>query len=379
MDLRTKLLELLAPLVVGDEVAPGVRLRGASDEVGPRLVFEIDGTPLYVEVAPIEAGTPAAATSARLRFAYVGAAGTARTRGLEVCRAVARRAAGSESAILEGLARDGALDHGGATRLREVRVDRLLEEAWHDGRRYHTLSPYVGCLVGCRFCYAQSHVALTRRLAGRAPAPWGSYVDVRTNAAEVLARELDEQDVRVVKLCPIVSDPYQAVEVRAGITRACLETMTRARRPPVPIVLTRARLVERDTALLAGLRARVGFSLPTLDDAVRAHFEPRAASIPERLEVLGALGRAGVETFGVVQPLLPGPLDALVDALAEHCASVTLDVLRGTEGAAGDFADPRFAHATDDGWQAQRAAALEAALRARGVPVWRELPPGVMP
>lgn len=377
MDLRTKLLDLLAPVRVGDELLPGARLRGASDEIGPRLVFEVDGEPLHVEVAPIEAATPAAATSARLRFAYVGATGAGRARGLAICRAVARLATINERAVLEELARDASADGDRPARVRELHVERLLEEAWHEGRRFHTLSPYVGCLVGCRFCYAQSHVALTRRLAGRAAVPWGSYVDVRVNAAEVLARELEEQDVRVVKLCPIVSDPYQAVEARAGVTRACLEAMARARRPPVPIVLTRCRLVERDAALLATLGARVGFSLPTVDDGVRAHFEPRAASIPERLEALTALRRAGVATFGVVQPVLPGPLPALVDALAAHCASVTLDVLRGVEGAAGDFADPRFAHAASAAWQAERAAELERALRERGVPVWRELPPGL--
>ena len=115
---------------------------------------------------------------------------------------------------------------------REVRVTRLLEESHHEGRVFHTLSPYVGCLIGCRYCYAQSHVVLARRLARRIEAPWGSYVDVRVNAADVLAAELARGDVRIVKFCPIVSDPYQGVERRYGLTRACLETIAHANRRP---------------------------------------------------------------------------------------------------------------------------------------------------
>ncbi|HEX8794603.1 MAG TPA: radical SAM protein [Polyangiaceae bacterium] len=373
--LHTKLLDLVAPVSPGDELVPGVRLVGASEEAGPRLQLVIDGEPLAIEISPAESSARAFVQTPRLRFAYVASGPAGRARGPEACRAVAERAKRNEEAVLAALEQESAAGATADPRIREVRVDRLLEGAWHEGRTFHTLSPYVGCLVGCRFCYAQSHVALSRQLARRRAVPWGSYVDVRVNAAEVLATELQTIDVRTIKLCPVVSDPYQAVESRYGVTHACLEAIARAARRPAVLVLTRTSLVARDAAILGELRAYVGVSLPTVDDEVRAHFEPRAATIAERLAVLRTLRAAGATTMAVVQPLLPGPVEALADAIAAHCGSASIGVLEGVEGAADDFADPRFRHARKDAWQLEHAQRLREMLLARGVTVWRELPP----
>jgi DNA repair photolyase len=233
--------------------------------------------------------------------------------------------------------------------------------------------------VGCRFCYAQSRVAEVRRLALLAQAPWGSYVDVRVNAPEVLASELERLPPLPIKFCPIVSDPYHPIERRYRVTRGCLEALGDAAIPRPVLVLTRCRLVERDLDVLAALpRAYVGVSIPTVDDEVRGHFEPRGASISERLALLATFARAGVGTFAVVQPILPGSIPALADALADRCGSVSIDVLRGEFGAAEEFADARFAHARDPAWQNARAAEMREALAARGVAVWEgELPPGL--
>jgi DNA repair photolyase len=120
----------------------------------------------------------------------------------------------------------------------------------------------------------------------------------------------------------------------------------------------------------------VGASIPTADDDVRRHFEPRAASVPERVEALTALRAAGIRTFAVVQPILPGPIDELAALLAGAVSSVTIDVLRGEELAAADFDDPRYTRARMDDWQQAQARELRGALAARGVLVWRgELPP----
>jgi len=235
----------------------------------------------------------------------------------------------------------------------------------------------VGCLIGCRFCYAQSRVGIARDLERLPNVPWGSYVDARINAPEVLAKELAETAPRPLKFCPIVCDPYQAVEKRYGITRRCLEAIRDAGAAWPTMVLTRSRLIERDAALLASLpSARGGVSIPTIDDAVRQHFEPRGASVDDRLGVLRMLRAAGVPTFAVVQPLLPGSIVALADALAETVSSVSIDVLHGVEGAEEEFDAPAYVESKDADWQVARALELEAALEVRGVAVWRgELPP----
>src|SRR5262249_51135285 len=158
----------------------------------------------------------------------------------------------------------------------------------------------------------------------------------------------------------------QAVERRFELTRACLKVLAgRARRPV--FVLTRSRLVERDIDVLSSMPdARVGVSIPTIDDDVRRHFEPRGASIEERLAVLGAMRAAGIQTFAVVQPMLPGSARDLAEALAKVAGSVSIDVLHGVEGAGADFGDPRFSHATDEVWQREQAGALADELGRRG-------------
>jgi DNA repair photolyase len=202
-------------------------------------------------------------------------------------------------------------------------------------------------------------------------------VDLRVNAPEVLSAELERLPVRPIKFCPVVSDPYQAVERRARLTRACLDAIREAERIWPTMLLTRSAAILEDLERIAELKRRwVGVSLPTIDDEVRRHFEPRAASVAERLEVLRTFKKAGVATLAVVQPLLPGSTDALAGALAEHADSVSIDLLRGVEGAEREFADLRFVEARSDAWQRARALALAEALEQRGVPVWRgELPP----
>jgi DNA repair photolyase len=167
------------------------------------------------------------------------------------------------------------------------------------------------------------------------------------------------------------------VERRYRITRGCLDVLAERGDRFEVLLLTRSALIEDDLDRLGALpRAHVGVSIPTIDDTVRAHFEPRAAPIERRLSILDALRERGVRTIAVVQPMLPGPVDALADALARSAESVSIDVLRGIESAGPDFADPRYAHCRDEDWQRAQADALAIALCERDVPVWSgELPP----
>ena len=374
MNLRAHLFELIAPLAAGDEALPGVALVRLSTEVGLWLAFSAGDREVLVEVAPLGPGRFAART-ARFAISYRSRSGAGHVDpqlGLRLCRVVAERVASNEERLAVASAGEPSR---AAPRVREVRVERLLEP----GSGFYKLSPYAGCLIGCRYCYAQTPLGAQRRLEALPEVPWGSYVDVRINAAEVLAGELATLAPRPIKFCPILSDPYQAVESRFAITRACLEVLARAGAAWPTLLLTRSTLVLRDLELLATLPgAWVGASIPTIDDTTRAHFEPRAASIPERLDVLARFRAAGVRTFAVVQPLLSGSIDALADALAASVTSVSIDVLRGEEQAASDFDDPRYRASRDEAWQRSRASELARALAERDVAVWDgELPPGL--
>lgn len=49
----------------------------------------------------------------------------------------------------------------------------------------YVLNPYVGCQFGCLYCYAR----FMKKFTGHTE-PWGSFVDVKVNAPELLEREL---------------------------------------------------------------------------------------------------------------------------------------------------------------------------------------------
>lgn len=370
------LLTLVGPLRPGDVVAPGVVLRAA--RTGTRLTLDLEdhGAAVVVEVAPRTAGGRAAAETEHFALAYRAAPGLPPRRGQELCRVLAGLVAMHEVKVAAALRAAAAT--AGVRRLREVAVRRALEPYDVPGSEHYGLSPYVGCLIGCRYCYAQSHLGPVRRLLGRTGAPWGSWVDARMNLPEVLREELRTASPRPIKLTPILSDPYQALESQHRLTRRCLAVIAEA--PAfVPLVLTRSVGVLADLEHIARMRgAHVGVSLPSLEDEVLSHFEPRAATAAQRLRVLREFLAAGVSTFAVVQPMLPGPVAALADALAGCVGSVHIGVLQGEEAAKNDFSDVRFSPAREAAWQRERARELAVALEVRGVAVWTgELPPSL--
>lgn len=384
MDVHRHLLALLAPLSVGDEVVPGVRLDGTSTELGLRLRLTAGAQRIWVDVTPVERTPRWAARSKSLAVGYRDEGGhnvVDQRLGLVICQRIAALISANEDAVVEALRREAAAEAPTDARIREVTVPTALDAAGPAEAPYYTINPYVGCVIGCRFCYAQTNLGLMRRMMGLVEVPWGSWVEVRANLPEVLADELARLPPRPIKFCPIVGDAYQAVEKKLCVTKRCLEAIRDSGRPWPSLILTRSMLMHRDVELMASLPAPwAGVSLPTIDDAVRKHFEPRASSIEERLELLKTLRRAGVKTVAVVQPIFAGPLEALADALAEHVDGVSWDVLRGEEGAGADFDDPRYEQTRTESWQRDRAIALLGMLEERGVEVWdSDLPPSPSP
>ncbi|HWB78120.1 MAG TPA: radical SAM protein [Nannocystaceae bacterium] len=367
-ELEARARELLAPLGIGDVLPGGTVLRSIATELGLSLVLERAGRSLRIDVVP-----RAAAREHKVLTQHFAIGHDAGSDALALCRYIAGFVEANEAAVLATI-RAGAHDDEG--RVREVRSAHALVRS-QDGS-FYALNPYSGCTIGCRFCYAQSRLQPLRALLGLREAAWGSWVDARVDAPTLLEGELRTLAPAPIKLCPIVADPWQAIERKLRITRTCLETIRDAPSVWPTLVLTRSAAVLDDLALLASLpRAFVGVSLPTVDDTVRAHFEPRAASVDERLAVLRAARDAGLRTFAVVQPLLPGPIDALADALALTTDGVALGELDGELDATALFDDPRYAHARTHAWQHDGLARLRGLLDARGIAVWRgELPDG---
>lgn len=163
----------------------------------------------------------------------------------------------------------------------------------------YVVNPYVGCQHGCTYCYAR----FMKRFTGHKE-PWGQFVDVKINAPNLLQQEIIKKHTGRVWVSG-VCDPYQPLERSYALTRKCLEILLQHGWPLT--IQTKSPLVLRDLELLQGhLEIEVGLSVTTGNEGVRQLFEPNAPSIKERIQVLDELHLAGIRTFAMVAPMLPG-------------------------------------------------------------------------
>lgn len=198
--------------------------------------------------------------------------------------------------------------------VKEINCKSILTKSGIEGVDY-ALNPYVGCAHGCVYCYASFMKRFTSH-----PEEWGTFVDVKVNAAEVLAHQMRRAKPGNIS-SGTVTDPYQPLEKRYEITRACLEVLT-AYDFPVSI-LTKSDLVLRDLDLLRRLKdVEVGFTITTLDKEVQRFFEPGPPLASARLAALTELAKAEIKTWAFCGPLLPFLSDGeeQIDALFAELA-----------------------------------------------------------
>jgi len=175
----------------------------------------------------------------------------------------------------------------------------------------YAINPYVGCAHACVWCYSAGFIP---RYTGHEDEPWGSFVDVKINAPEVLIK-----DIRKLKICSndtyhrnkypsiffsSVCDPYQPVEAKYKLTRRCLEILSGF---PFSIsILTQSKLVARDIDLFKKFKdIDVGLSFITMDEKATRIFQPQVASPQQKVEALKKLHQAGIKTYIHVGPILP--------------------------------------------------------------------------
>jgi len=167
----------------------------------------------------------------------------------------------------------------------------------------YSVNPYTGCVHKCAYCYAR----FMKRFTGHQE-PWGEFVDVKTNAPQVLSHELSRASKGTVTLSS-VTDPYQPLEKKYELTRKCLQKLLLYQFPIV--VQTKSSLVLRDIDLLPKFReCEVGFTITTIDDDVRKKFELRASPVEERLAALEEFHDRGISTYAFLGPMLPYVTDS---------------------------------------------------------------------
>lgn len=159
----------------------------------------------------------------------------------------------------------------------------------------YSLNPYWGCGHGCRYCYVPD-VLRGEELHLK----WGELVRVKEGIEEVLRREVEVKKRGTVGVST-VTDPYQPLESKTGLTRRCLEILRSAGFRVS--IQTKSGLVLRDRDLL-GPGFDVGVTITTMDESLSRLLEPGASPPGTRAQVLEELsGR--VETWLFLGPVIP--------------------------------------------------------------------------
>ncbi|MCL1829658.1 MAG: radical SAM protein [Oscillospiraceae bacterium] len=169
----------------------------------------------------------------------------------------------------------------------------------------HILSPqngmniYRGCTHGCIYCDSRSKCYQMRHDF--------EDIKIKTNAPEILERELRKKR----RLCMVgtgaMTDPYIPEETEIGHTRRCLEIIEKYGFGLA--VQTKSKLILRDLDLLKSINNKakcvVQITLTTYDESLCKILEPKVCTTKERVETLKLMRDNGIPTVVWLCPLLP--------------------------------------------------------------------------
>lgn len=204
----------------------------------------------------------------------------------------------------------------------------------------HTLSPYTGCGFGFTtcglYCYAQF---LPNWQRAPTEAPWGGALLVKSNASRllevVLARLAPAKRTRLRIFMASTTDPYQPLERRYRLTRACLEVFMRYQDLDLLVVQTRGPLVMEDYELLGQLPyAWLSMTIETDDQSVLDGLRG-GPPLAKRFAVVSAAVARGIKTQVAVSPCLAHTRDFAARLLATGAQRFLVDTMVDGDGSRG--------------------------------------------
>lgn len=189
-------------------------------------------------------------------------------------------------------------------RIKEIQAKSIIGTTKVPSADY-VINPYTGCQFGCMYCFA----SFMGRFVGESNQDWGNYVYVKTNAVELMQKDI----LRLLKKKPqpriaisTVTDPYQGVEKKYALTKGILETFAKNNYQGKVSVLTKSPLILKDLAILRQIpNIEVGITITTSDDTLSRFLEVEAPSTSSRLKALKKINEAGIKTYVFVGPFLP--------------------------------------------------------------------------
>lgn len=199
----------------------------------------------------------------------------------------------------------------------EIIIKSILSKSGIPGADY-CINPYIGCFHGCRYCYA----SFMKKYTGHTE-PWGSFVDAKINAPEILRRQL-KRAAKGNIIISSVTDPYQPVEGKYKLTRRCLEELLPYQFPVD--ILTKSPLVLRDIDILKKFKKlEIGITITTDNERIRKVFEPKTPPLEARINTVKRLHEEGIKTYAFIGPVLPMNPEILCEKIICYIDYVFID------------------------------------------------------
>jgi len=181
-----------------------------------------------------------------------------------------------------------------------------------------TFNPYTGCDHMCLYCYASSYI------------PKFYNCRPKKDLISRLKKEAGKLRGELISISNS-SDPYPTLEKKNGLTRKCLEILSKYE-CKVQIV-TKSTLVTRDIDILRNIPSMVSFSVTTDNDDLSKKLEPHAPISSKRLKAIETLLKNNIPTTVRIDPIIPflnDDVNSLIELLARlgvlHITSSTYKV-----------------------------------------------------
>ena len=188
-----------------------------------------------------------------------------------------------------------------AAKYEEIQTKSVLNKhnyisPWGWGR--YTAHAYIGCEHACEYCYER----FDKYAQFQDPDDYTRIIKVKTNAPEVLARQLSR-----VKRDVIALDRYQPAEMKYGLNRKMLAVIRDQNFPC--FILEKSDILLRDLDILLEISRNTGcnvaYSISILEDRLVKIFEPGAPHPAKRLAAVKKLAEAGIMAGVFLLPVIP--------------------------------------------------------------------------
>lgn len=161
----------------------------------------------------------------------------------------------------------------------------------------YNMNLYRGCQHGCIYCDTRSECYGVGDI---------SRISVKTNAIELLTKELKSKRTKGTIGTGSMNDPYMPVETELQMTRKALTIIAETKYPVH--VITKSNTLMRDYDLLQEISktyAAVSITITTANDMLSKKLELNAPPSSDRFKAIEFLAGKGIYTGITLMPLLP--------------------------------------------------------------------------